>query len=114
MDGQMLEKIFIMRALEVLHPNDSPKLFARRKMGGFVVNQTSELLSSVLKCLENGYVLSRLGEGPKPFGHCNNSELRVHREPQTRITLPGSREQCFRRERKSSAGESAVTANTGW
>lgn len=31
--------------------------------------------------------LSRLGEGPKSFGQCNNSRLRAQREHQTRITL---------------------------
>lgn len=66
-DGQMLEKIFVKRALEVLHSNDSPKLFARRKMVGFVVNQTSELLSFVLKCLENGYVTEQAWRRSKTF-----------------------------------------------
>lgn len=51
------KKVFIKGPLEVLRFNDFPKPFTRYKMVGFVVNQTCEAFSSVLKFLENGFVI---------------------------------------------------------
>lgn len=61
------KKVFIKGPLEVLRFNDFPKPFTRCKMFGFVVNQTCEVFSSVLKFLENGFVIEQEWRRSKTF-----------------------------------------------
>lgn len=61
------KKISIRDPLEILKSNDFPNLFTRCKTVGLVVNQTFELLSSVFKFLENGFVTEQAWRMPKVF-----------------------------------------------
>lgn len=117
MDGQISgkKKISIRGPLEVLRSNDFPNPLTRCKTVGLGVNQNFELLRSVFKFLENGFVIEQAWRRSKTFRTLQQpgaylefkenvkQELPCQRSKEKNVTMKENRAQLVN-----------LHLNTGW